>query len=115
MKKLVKKIGYLSFSTLLLSFAAHTFALDLQEAKEKGLVGETPLGYLASPNGSASGEVKALIDDINSKRKEKYDEVAAKVGKPVSIVEKLAGEKAIEKTESGHYIQSPEGAWQKKK
>lgn len=101
-------------SLILFSLSSLCFALDLQQAKDKGLVGETPLGYLASPSGSPSAEVKALIDDINKKRKVKYQEVAAKVGKSLSIVEQLAGEKALEKTEAGHYIQMPSGEWMKK-
>lgn len=104
----------LCIASLALTLSAVCFALDLQAAKDKGLVGETPSGYLASPSSSPSGEVKALIADINGKRKAKYQEVAAKVGKSLSIVEQLAGEKALEKTEAGHYIQLPTGKWTKK-
>ena len=104
----------LIFAFVLLSVSASCFALDLQEAKDKGLVGETPAGYLESPTGKPSAEVIALMADINGKRKVKYQEVAAKVGKSLSIIEQLAGEKALEKTESGHYVKLPSGEWVKK-
>ena len=101
-------------AVLLITVSTVGFALDLQSAKNKGLVGETPSGYLAAPSGTASAEVKALMKDINAKRKAKYTEVAAKVGKSLAIVEQLAGQKAIEKTKPGLYIQQASGHWVKK-
>lgn len=101
-------------AALLITVSTVGFALDLQSAKSKGLVGETPSGYLADPSGMASTEVKALMKHINAKRKAKYTEVAAKVGKSLAIVEQLAGQKAIEKTKPGFYIQQASGRWVKK-
>ncbi|VUD66088.1 hypothetical protein TDB9533_03501 [Thalassocella blandensis] len=99
---------------LILLLSTSCLALDLQVAKDKGLVGETPSGYLESPTGKPSAEVIALMADINGKRKLKYQEVAAKVGKSLSIVEQLAGEKALEKTEAGHFVKKASGEWIKK-
>ena len=96
-----------------LSVSPVSFALDLQQAKSQGLVGEMANGYLGAPN-PASGEVQALIADINAKRKVRYTQVAKKVAKPLSIVEQLAGEKAQTKTQPGHYIQTANGQWKKK-
>lgn len=101
-------------AVLLISVSTIAFALDLQVAKDKGLVGETPSGYLAAPGDRASTEVKALMQDINGQRKVKYMEVAAKVGKSLGIVEQLAGQKAIEKTEAGRLVQLQDGSWVKK-
>ena len=99
--------------SLLLGLAPASFALDLQQAKAQGLVGEKTNGYLGAPS-APSAEVKALMADINAKRKAKYTQVAKKVAKPLSIVEQLAGEKAQNKTRAGHYIQTTGGSWQKK-
>lgn len=99
---------------LIFTLSSACFAIELQEAKDKGLVGETPSGYLESPTGKPSSDVIALMADINGKRKAKYQEVAAKVGKSLSIVEQLAGEKALEKTETGHFVKLPGGEWVKK-
>lgn len=101
-------------AVLLITVSSASFALDLQVAKDKGLVGETPSGYLAAPVAAASAEVKALMQDINAQRKVKYIEIAAKVGKSLDIVEQLAGQKAIEKTEAGRLVQLPDGTWVKK-
>jgi uncharacterized protein YdbL (DUF1318 family) len=98
MKYLVSLLlGILIFSAL------PVLAIDLQTAKDRGLVGETPTGYLDAviePNSA----VKELIADINSKRKAKYKEIADKNGISLDKVETLAGKKAIEKTPSGQWV-----------
>lgn len=104
----------LSLSLLTILFSSASFAMDLSSAKAKGLVGEQTNGYLGSPKGKPSGDVAALIRDINAKRKAKYQQVAAKVGKSLSIVEQLAGEKAQSKTQAGHYVQTSSGKWIKR-
>lgn len=88
-------------------------AISLDQAKQQGLVGETPAGYLA-PVSAPSGEVQSLVSSTNSKRREKYQEIARKNGTDLRAVELLAGKKAIEETPSGQYIQLPSGQWQKK-
>lgn len=112
MTTLFKQLFFAVAATLFIAFPV--MALELQEAKDKGLVGEMANGYLGSPQSSPSAEVVALMEDINAKRKEKYQEIAAAQSIPLSAVEKLAGGKAFSKTESGHYIKSPDGGWQKK-
>lgn len=99
----------------LLLFASTAFAeLSLDEAKEKGLVGEDANGYLAAVVSSPDREVRALIDDVNEKRLEEYKRIAAQNDIEVSAVEKLAGKKAIEKTKPGHYVRLPGSDWQRK-
>lgn len=112
MIKLFKQFLFAIVATTLI--ALPVMALELQEAKSKGLVGEMADGYLGSPQSSPNAEVTALINDINAKRKEKYKEISAQQGVPLAAVEKLAGEKAFSKTESGHYIKPAGGSWQKK-
>lgn len=78
------------------------FALDLQTAKEQGLVGETDTGYLGAVK--SSPEVAALIVDINAQRKAEYQRIAKQNGIAVSDVEKLAAKKAITKTPAGGHV-----------
>lgn len=107
------RVLLLGTGLLVLTSAGSAFALSLDEAKAKGLVGETQTGYLAAV-GNADSQTSSLINDINAKRRAKYQEIAAKNGTPVSAVEALAGKKAVAETPSGQYIQTPSGAWQKK-
>lgn len=100
------------FTTCLLLIAQPVFAIDLQSAKDQGVVGETPSGYLAAVK-SPSPEVSALIESINSKRKIKYQEIATRNNTSLQSVEQLAGKKAIEKSAPGSYVKAG-GSWQQK-
>lgn len=93
-------------------------AMDLQQAmsalgqaKTQGLVGEQPNGYLGVV--SPSAQAKEIADLINQARKAEYQKLAAKNGIQLADVEAIAGQKAIEKTEKGQFIQL-DGQWQKK-
>lgn len=102
----------LVFTTCLLLIAQPAYSLDLQTAKNQGLVGETPGGYLEAVK-SASPATKTLIESVNSKRKLKYQEIAARNKTSLQAVEQLAGKKAIEKSKAGSYIKQS-GSWRKK-
>lgn len=95
-----------------LSVASAAWALDLKDAKEQGLVGEQPNGYLGVV--VESKEAADLVRTVNEKRKAKYEELAKKNGVSLSDVIRLAGKKTIEKTQSGHFIKTPDGQWVKK-
>ncbi len=98
--------GILLFLTPLLAFG-----ISLDEAKQQGLLGERPDGYLGLATPSASSETVELMKDINRKRRDVYKGIAEKNGTDLSAVEALAGKKAIEKTPSGQSIMQPDGTW----
>jgi uncharacterized protein YdbL (DUF1318 family) len=87
-------------------------ALSLEEAKTQGLVGERNNGYLGLVD-SGNREAQALANDINKKRRQAYQDISRRDGAKLSEVESLAGEKAIEKTKPGNYVEGP-GGWVKK-
>ena len=115
--KLRKKIGshikqiFAAFTGLLLM--SNVFAMTLDDAKSAGLVGEQANGYLGIVSASAGSEIKALVEDINSKRKTKYEEIASSKNIPLSQVEELAGAKVIERANPGEYVKSG-SSWTKK-
>jgi uncharacterized protein len=90
------------------------FAITLQEAKEQGLVGEQRDGYLGAVTSSVSAEVRAIIDNVNTQRRERYQQIARQNNIEVRQVAALAYEKAVEATQAGHYIQDAAGAWIRK-
>jgi len=108
---MIKKLLQLASLCLVLG-ALPAFALELQDAKDQGLVGETPSGYLEAVN-TPTAEVRELVDSINAKRKQHYQKIANGNNTSLSAVEKLAGEKAIEKSKAGHYIKQG-GQWKQK-
>lgn len=104
-----KKIIVL-LTTLFISFSS--LAMSLSDAKSQGLVGEQRDGYLGMV--VESSDARSVVSDVNAKRKAIYLDLAKKNGVAIDVVAKLAGEKAIAKTQSGHFIQNSMGKWQKK-
>lgn len=107
MKKIVAGIG-------LLLLLQNAWAIDIRDAKAQGLVGEANTGYLAAVQSPASAEVRALIADVNAKRKARFDETARKTGATIPQVAYRFYELAVQKTAPGHYYQDSNGKWKKK-
>ncbi|WP_289028041.1 YdbL family protein [uncultured Paraglaciecola sp.] len=105
------KIFFKSLIIISLLFSSIAFALNLDQAKQQGLVGEKDNGYLGVV--VASDDVQSLVNDINARRKTVYAKLAQKNGITVQQVEKLAAQKAYNKTSSGHYLWM-NGKWIKK-
>ncbi len=84
----------------------------LDRAKAKGLIGEKTNGYLGAVNPS-NAEVQALIKGANQKRRQAYEDIAKRNRISIQSVEQLAGEKAIQNTKPGNFIEGP-GGWMKK-
>ena len=96
---------------LTLCMTVPAFALELGQAKQDGLVGETNSGYIAAVKSSA--DVDALVKSINGQRKAQYQKIAKENGISLEAVEARAGLKAIEKTPAGQFVNTGAG-WQKK-
>ena len=102
-------------AVLLMSLAFSTaWALDLGAAKDQGLVGEARTGYLEAVQQPASAEVKALIEEVNAKRKAQFERTAEKTNTTVVQVAYRFYELAVERTAPGHYYQDASGNWKKK-
>ena len=97
---------------LLLSPAA--FAVTLQEAKEQGLVGERRDGYVGFVVSEVPDDLRALVQDVNNQRRARYQEIAQQNGITVEQVAAVAYERAVQATESGHYVQDASGNWVRK-
>jgi uncharacterized protein YdbL (DUF1318 family) len=104
-------IGVFVF-TVWLTGPMPAFALSLDEAKANGLVGEKANGYLGVVV-PGNPDAQALANDINHKRHQAYQDIARREKTHLHAVETLAGEKAIEKTKPGNFVESP-GGWVKK-
>ena len=104
---------FVAATLLALAFQC-AWAIDIHSAKDQGLVGEANTGYLAAVSGSPSAEVKALINDVNRKRKSEFQRTADKTGATLEQVRFRFYELAIERTRPGHYYQDGQGNWKKK-
>jgi uncharacterized protein YdbL (DUF1318 family) len=103
---------------LLLSLSLPAAALNLNEAmsalgdaKVSGQLGEMPNGYLGVVKGG--GQASEIARLINQARRAEYQKLANENGIKLSDVETIAGQKALDKTPPGQYIQV-QGQWQRK-
>lgn len=106
-----EKIVVLLLGLLLASTA---YAVTLQEAKEQGLVGEQRDGYVGLVVSNVPAEVQALVRQVNEQRRQRYEQIARDNGITMAQVTTLAYEQAVQATQSGHYIQLPNGDWVRK-
>lgn len=80
-----------------------------QAARQQGLVGEQPDGYLGIV-GAATPELQAIVNNINIQRKRQYTQQAA----TSSTVEQMAfvtGCNLILRTATGEKYRAPDGRW----
>ena len=105
-----------AISALLISIVALSVAAagSLTQYKADGLIGEQANGYIGIVSQNAPAEVKKLVAEVNARRKAGYQNIAKKQGTRLEDVEKVGGNKAIEKTLKGNYIRDAGGRWRKK-
>ena len=111
-------IKYIVSLLLLLSLSLPAAALNLNEAmsalgdaKASGQLGEMPNGYLGVvKDGGQAAEIARLI---NQARRTEYQRLAEQNGIKLADVEAIAGQKALDKTPPGQYIQD-QGQWRRK-
>ena len=84
----------------------------LQEALDN--VREAITGFIEAVHKPASAEVRALIADVNNKRRTQFNRTAQKTGTSVAQVSRRFYELAVQKTASGHFYQDSERRWKKK-
>lgn len=89
-------------------------ALDLDEAKAKGWIGERRDGYVGLVAATAPAEARALVDQVNAERRAAYDTVAKQNGVPREQVEALAGQKLIARAAPGTFVMDAAGRWIRK-
>lgn len=106
----MKKMTFAAAILCLISSAA--LGLDLHGARSQGLVGEKTDGYVAAIQ--LTPEVKALVEEVNSKRHAEYAHISQQNGQPVSVVAKLAAGQIVSKLQRGEMYQDESGAWKKK-
>jgi len=95
--------------------ASHiAWGATISTAKQAGMIGEQPNGYLGLVVASPPADVRSLVVDINNKRKVHYQRIARQNGVSLASIETLAGKKAIKKTPAGQFIRLASGQWKRK-
>ena len=102
------------FSAFIVLGALTANAGTLDGAKSAGQIGEGVDGYVHLVDKNAPGDVKALVKDVNSKRKTKYKDIAKSRGASVESVAALAGAKLVKRAPAGEYVMDSSGKLRKK-
>ncbi|QIG79234.1 YdbL family protein [Stakelama tenebrarum] len=79
-------------------------------ARAAGQVGEQPDGYIGIV-GEATPQLRALVSDINIRRKAIYTRGASEEGSTVEQFAFVTGCRLIVQTEPGEKYQAPDGRW----
>ena len=108
------KSSALWFSTLLLFGALAANAATLDGAKAAGQIGESVDGYVHLVDKNAPAAVKALVKDVNNKRRAKYASIAKTRNTSVEGVAALAGAKLVERAPAGQHVMDSNKKWRKK-
>ena len=108
------KSSALWFSTFLLFGARAANAATLDDAKSAGQIGEGVDGYLHLVDKNAPDAVKALVKDVNNKRREKYASIAKTRNISVENEAALAGTKLVERAPAGQHVMDSNAKWRKK-
>ena len=111
MKRMMKTIALAA--VLVAALAVNAFAMDLGAAKNQGLVGERPDGYLGAV-AAGRADVQALVNDINAQRRAQYQALAQRNGTSLAAVEQVVGQKLISRAGPGEYVMTPGGQWVRK-
>ena len=88
-------------------------ALGLDEARQRGLVGEQTDGFVGVVRPDAPADVQRLVADVNARRRAAYEDVARRNGTDVKAVAALAAQKLIERAPPGAWI-GDGGRWYQK-
>jgi uncharacterized protein YdbL (DUF1318 family) len=101
-------------STFIVFGALAANATTLDGAKAAGQIGESVDGYVHLVDQNAPADVKALVKEVNDKRRVKYEGIAKKRGVSVEDVAALAGAKLVERAPAGQYVMDSSARWRKK-
>ncbi len=92
--------------------ATPALALDLDQARMQGMVGERADGLVGAI--TTTPDVTALVSTVNAARMDDYRKIAAQQGTKVDAVQAIAGGKQIEKARAnGWYYMDASGSWKK--
>ena len=105
---------FLAMLISVLTMSAAVAASPLTKPKADGRIGEQANGYIGLVKQNVPADVKKLVNDANANRKKGYQSIAKKQGTSMAEVEKVGGQKAIQKTLKGNYVRDANGVWRKK-
>ncbi len=108
-------LGLLLAAVLVLLPAGDGVRADaLSDARAQGTVGERFDGYLALRAPSAPASARQLVENINSKRRQLYNQVSTREGTTLDAVGRIYAREIVNNVPPGTWIQREKGQWVQK-
>ncbi len=110
----MKQFFQISLATLTLAFFSFAaYAMDLDSAKQSGLIGEKQNGLISATLPNPSPELSDLIEKTNAGRMDVYKQAANDQHISLKEVQAIAAQKIYDLANPGDYLMV-NGKWQKK-
>ena len=111
----MKKFIQISLLTIIISTfcIGNAIAMDLNEAKRSGLIGETQNGLIEATLPNPSSSLSELVNTTNAGRIEVYKQMADKQSIPLKEIQAIAAKKIYDLAEEGYFLMV-NGKWVKK-
>jgi uncharacterized protein len=114
MKRISNVLRTLATGVVLFALAGPAMAIDLDQARTQGVVGERPDGLVGAVAPSPPADVAALVASINQARLAEYKSIAQKNGTPLDAVQAVAGERQVQRAkENKWFVLDTSGRWAK--
>lgn len=108
-------IGILLAAMLVLLPVGDTARADaLADARAAGTVGERFDGYLALRDPSAPASARQLVEEINTKRRQLYNQVSTREGTTIDAVGRIYAREIVGTVPPGTWILQENGQWVRK-
>ncbi len=89
-------------------------AQSLDSLRASGVVGEQFDGFLVLRDSKAPGKVRAMVNDVNAKRRDIYGKRARQQGVSVQQVGQVYAQQIMQKAPKGTWFRSQGGSWVRK-
>ena len=110
---MIRRTHLIAFMASLV-FAVAASAGQLDDARAQGWLGERPDGYIGLVDPNAPASAKALMDDVNAKRRALYAQRAAAAGVRIADYQTIAAREIYDSLRSGVFVMNPAGGWARK-
>lgn len=108
-------IGLLLAAALMLLPAGDVARADaLDDGRAQGSIGERFDGFAAVRDPSAPENARQLVEDINAKRRQLYNQVSTREGTTIDAVGRIYARKIVENVPPGTWILREDGQWVRK-
>jgi uncharacterized protein YdbL (DUF1318 family) len=99
---------------LMVALPAPSLAKSLDEYRAEGVIAERFDGFVEVRAQSAPAEAKQIVEQVNAKRRELYQQRAEQQNVSADAVGKVYAKQIVESAPAGTYFRQPDGSYVRK-